>query len=74
MLEEANGNNKKVYDIIKRAFKKLQKSNVAISRDEWLQEAIKSEKSQSLVCARAIIITNMNNGLESHLEVYKEEK
>ena len=39
-LEEANGNEKKVYDLIKRSFKKLAKSGVNISRDQWLNEAI----------------------------------
>lgn len=44
MLEEVQGNETKVYDIIKRAFKKLAKANVIISRDQWLSEAIKCEK------------------------------
>ena len=74
MLEEANGNEKKVYDMVKRAFKKLQKSNVNISRDEWLKEAIKAEKSNSLICAKAIINANLNNGLDQLLDVYTDEK
>lgn len=45
MLEEANGNEKKVFDIIKKAFKKLLKIGHLVSRDEWIVEAIKAEKS-----------------------------
>jgi hypothetical protein len=40
MLEEAHGNSERAYDLIKRSFKKLAKSNAIVSRDQWLKEAI----------------------------------
>ena len=67
MLEEAQGNTQKVFDLIKRAFKKLSKSNVHISREQWLEEAIKAEKRESLLCCKAIIQFNLKNGLNEYL-------
>jgi hypothetical protein len=55
MLEEAEGNTQKVFDMIKRGFKKLSKSNVGITRDQWLEEAIKAELKESPMCCKAII-------------------
>jgi hypothetical protein len=67
MLEEAQGNLQKVFDLIKRAFKKLSKSNVQISRDQWFEEAIKAEKKESLICCKAIVQANMMHGLDELL-------
>ena len=72
MLEEAQGNNQKVFDLIKRAFKKLAKSNVHISREQWLEEAIKAEKRESPICCQAIVQFNLNNGLNEYLAQYDE--
>jgi hypothetical protein len=41
--------------MIKKAFKKLQKAKVNISRQQWINEAMSAEKSKSLVCCEAII-------------------
>ena len=65
MLEEAHGNTEKVYDLIKRSFKKLAKSKVLVSRDQWLKEAIECEKKESNQCCRAIIKSYLNHDLES---------
>jgi pre-mRNA-processing factor 6 len=35
-LEEANGHAQKVYEVVKRAFKKLKRMGATITRDEWL--------------------------------------
>ena len=41
--------------MIKKAFKKLQKAKVNISRQQWIEEAMSAEKSKSLICCEAII-------------------
>jgi pre-mRNA-processing factor 6 len=41
--------------MIKKAFKKLSKANVQISRAQWIEEAMSAEKSNSLKCCEAII-------------------
>lgn len=74
MLEEAQGNINKVYDLIKRSFKKLNKSGVNISRDQWLDEAIKCEHKDSVQCCRAIIREFLYHGLDKMLEAYTQEE
>ena len=41
--------------MIKKAFKKLMKAKVNISRQQWIDEAMSAEKSKSLKCCEAII-------------------
>ena len=72
MLEEVQRNKTKVYDLIKRAFKKLAKSNIIISRDQWLTEAIKCENKQCFECCRAIVRENLNHQIESLVEAHSE--
>lgn len=54
-LEEAQGNFQKVNDIVKRAFKKLTKIGVKLSRKVWLEETIQCELSGSPLVAQAIV-------------------
>lgn len=54
-LEEANGNIHMVEKIIDRALSSLSANGVEINRDQWLQEAMESEKSGAVRCCQAII-------------------
>jgi 2,3-bisphosphoglycerate-independent phosphoglycerate mutase len=42
-LEEAQSNNDLVHKIIKKAIRNLQKHQVNLTRDQWLQEALVAE-------------------------------
>mmetsp|Transcript_809 Transcript_809/g.1566 ORF Transcript_809/g.1566 Transcript_809/m.1566 type:complete len:972 (-) Transcript_809:183-3098(-) len=55
MLEEANGNNANVRQIIHKAVKSLEAHQVVIDRDSWLKEAEKAEKAGSVVTCQALI-------------------
>ena len=66
-LEEAQGNSAKVFEVVKRAFKKLIKGGVLITRDQWLSESISSELCGSTHCSQAIIKEFMKYGLNDKL-------
>ena len=56
MLEEANSiNESKVNSIVSKAFDSFNSSQITISNDEWINEAIKAEKSSSLLTSTVII-------------------
>lgn len=63
-LEEAQANAALVSKIISKAIRNLEKHQVAMSRDQWLAEAVIAEQTDSLVTARAIIKETINFGLE----------
>lgn len=62
-LEEAQGNTAKVFDIIRRAFKKLTKGQIKIPRDHWLKETVDAEKGKSLTCSQAIVKELLSYGM-----------
>lgn len=63
-LEEANGNNHMVEKIIDRSISSLNVNGVEINRDQWLQEAIESEKSGSVKTCQAIVKAIVGIGVE----------
>lgn len=54
-LEETQGNEQNVAELIKRGIKTLNSNGVAIDRQQWLTEAINSEKAGSILTAKAIL-------------------
>ncbi|CAH1719286.1 unnamed protein product [Chironomus riparius] len=63
-LEEANGNIPMVEKIIDRAINSLGANGVEINREQWLQEAIESEKSGSVRTCQAVIKSVIGIGIE----------
>ncbi|KAF7282681.1 pre-mRNA processing factor 6 [Rhynchophorus ferrugineus] len=63
-LEEANGNHHMVEKIIERAITSLSSNGVEINRDQWLKEAIESEKGGHIHCCRAIVKVIIGYGVE----------
>lgn len=63
-LEEANGNIHMVEKIIDRAISSLTANGVEINRDQWIQEAMESEKSGAVRCCQAIIKSVIGSGVE----------
>jgi len=72
-LQEENGHEKECASLVKRAIKKLAKSGVLISREQWMEEAVKSEKSARPITAKALISETLNSGLESRLQYFTDE-
>lgn len=63
-LEEANGNQEIVGKIINKMLKSLNKFQVVIDRQYWLQEAQYCEKSRSLSTCTAIIKQTIHIGVD----------
>lgn len=63
-LEEANGNIHMVEKIIDRALSSLNANGVEINRDQWMQEAIESEKSGAVRCCQTIVKSVIGVGVE----------
>lgn len=63
-LEEANGNIHMVEKIIDRALSSLSANGVEINRDQWMQEAMESEKSGAVRCCQAILKSVIGVGVE----------
>lgn len=63
-LEEAQGNHVMVQKIIDRALSSLLKNGVEIKREHWMEDAIESEKSGSLLTAQAIIKAIIEHGID----------
>ena len=74
MLEEANGNEAKVPDIMRRAFKKLAKAGIIVSRQSWLNEAVQAEKVKSYEVSKAIIHESILIGTEQFEELDDKQK
>ena len=71
-LEEAQGNKQIVAKIVKRALNNFKKHQVELSRDQWLQQAVMAEQSDSLHTCKTIVRETMTFGLE--LDSYLDEK
>ncbi|TXG55194.1 hypothetical protein EZV62_020450 [Acer yangbiense] len=54
-LEEANGNTSMVGKIIEKGIRALQREEVVIDREAWMEEAETAEKGKSVVTCQAII-------------------
>ncbi|CAG0880530.1 unnamed protein product [Darwinula stevensoni] len=65
-LEEAHGNANMVDKIIERALTSLSANGVDINREEWMNDAIACEKSNSVLTCQAIIRAVIGHGLDEH--------
>jgi pre-mRNA-processing factor 6 len=63
-LEEANGNEKMVNVIIQRAIDSLAQAGSSLSRDRWLEEAEKCEKTNSVITSQAIVRNTISMGID----------
>lgn len=63
-LEEANENLNMVDKIIDRAIKSLQANGVEIKREEWMNDAIECDKTNSIKTCQAIIKNIISIGVE----------
>ena len=71
-LEEAQGNKELVSKILRKAIKNLQRHQVKMSREGWLEQAIVAEQGDSMVTCQAIISETMHLGLE--IDQFADEK
>ncbi|CBY20302.1 unnamed protein product [Oikopleura dioica] len=63
-LEEANGKSERCAIVIKRALEALRANAVELTRDEWIKEAEKAEKSGAPATAQSIINAIIAEGIE----------
>ena len=63
-LEESHGNNHMVEKIIDRALQSLSANGVEINREQWLNDAIDTEKSGSILVCQAIVRAIIGVGVE----------
>ena len=58
--------------ILKKALDNLTKHKVQLKRDQWLQEAVLSEKEDYIVTCKTIVKQTINEGLE--VDQFADEK
>lgn len=55
-LEEANGKTDMIEKIVERALSSLKANMVEINREQWLKDAVETEKSGSVLTCQAITL------------------
>lgn len=63
-LEEANGNDKMVPEIINKALKSLSAAAVEINKDFWMKDAMDAERAGSILTCQAIIKAVIGIGVD----------
>lgn len=63
-LEEAQGNTGMVQKIVDRALSSLRTNGVEIRREQWIQDAVDTEKSGSKLTAQAIVKSVIDHGID----------
>ena len=71
-LEEAQGNLALIPKILKKAVDNMGKHKVQLKRDQWLQQAVIAEQSDSILTCKGIVKQTMHVGLE--IDSYADEK